>query len=280
MNKFKFFLSLVAICAGLASCTECNKTEEVDDIQLNTDTIPQDSLAELLLFDKPQVPESVDANFDDFLYTFITDQEFFDKRVTFPLDMDDNGIATKISKAQWKEAEKIKNMELMAFIYTNDADLRYLKSDTLKEVLLEYVDLKNFSTDKYLFRTDGDWKLVKRIKTDKVDDKYQEFTQFYSQFISDSVFQCGSVSQTLTLVSINEGEMDEGGVSKIKREEWPEFHSQMPMPEDEIVILEYGQDIASKNDFNLLVRSVSQPLFVTYKFKRAGRKWMLHTIEF
>lgn len=278
MNLFKTSLALFAFCALLAACT-CTNTSD-NDITADNDTIPQDSLKELLLFDEPKVPESVDDNFDDFLYTFITDEDFFDKRVSFPLEMDDNGTATKLEKSKWKEADKIKSLELLAFVYTEDKDLRYIKSDTLKDVTLEFVDLKNMSTDKYIFTTDGDWKLVKRIKSDKVDEKYKDFTDFYAQFIADSIFQCNSVSEHLKLISINEGEMDEGGTSVIKRAEWPDFHASMPMPEDEIVLMEYGQEITSKNEFNLLIRSVSEPLFATYRFKKSAGKWLLHTVEF
>ncbi len=268
----------VALSVFLAGCTQ-NKKAADDEIEADS-LVTTDSIEELLLFDNTQVPETVDANFDDFFYTFVTDEEFFDKRVEYPLTVEENGKETKLAKGQWKDSDKIKSQELLTFVYTEDEDMRLLKSDSLKQVKLEWVDLSNMSCDNYLFEYDGDWKLTRRIKTSEIEEKYRDFAEFYAKFIADSVFQVNSIEEPLNLIATSAGEMYEGGISTLKRSEWSEFHSQMPMPENLLPLMDYGQNIQHEKKINMVVRCVTQPLFARYEFRRHKGKWMLHTIEY
>ena len=149
------------LCALLMSCTG-GKTENEDD--KDNDTIPADSIGELLLFDKPVVPESVDANFDDFLYTFINDEEFCGQRVQYPLTVVENGKEKVLKQGQWKDADVFKSQELLAFIYNHDKDLLLLKSDSVTDVDLEWIDFEAMSVDLYEFHKEKQWKMIKCTK--------------------------------------------------------------------------------------------------------------------
>ncbi len=74
--------------------------------------------------------------------------------------------------------------------------------------------------------------------------------------------------------------MDEGGTAELIREEWSEFHSEMPMPEKTMAIMDYGQSIGDGLTINMMVRSITQPLFATYKFRRIAGNWTLYAVEY
>ncbi len=286
-NRRLFVMDVAPIC-GVAlllftlllttSCSECKSAKE-DDEQL-VDTIPADSMVELLLFDKEKVPETVDANFDDFLYAFITDEDFFYQRVKFPLPVNDNGIEKHLTKAQWDDSELFRNQDLLSFVYTDPSDLRLVKSDSLTDVSIEWIDFKNLSVDKYVFHRDKQWMLMNLIKTSKVEEKYTDFADFYVKFMTDSLFRDISVCQPLTVVSLPQGEMSEGGTEKLTLEQWHELHLEMPMPNEKLALLDYDHNLSDTTKLNLLVRSVYEPLFATYKFQMVKGSWMLYEVEF
>lgn len=271
------YIIITLVCAVFIGCKETKN--ETPEESLLIDSIGPDSMGELLLFDEPKVPESVDNNFDDFLYTFINDDEFLQERVNFPLIVDDRGKEQQIEKKRWKEADVFTNQDLLAFVYSNDHDLLLLKNDTINDVKLEWIDFEDMSVDEYLFNRSRQWKLVKCVKKEKVDEKYAEFVEFYINFINDIDFQHKAVQTPLTVVTLSHGEMDEGGTQKLSLSEWDELHQQIPMPQPKLVIMDYNHDISDNGNINLLVRSVAEPLYATYKFKKNAKSWKLYEIE-
>lgn len=278
ISAFIAFGTIVLICAFMAACTETKTASGEAD----ADSIPNTpSNDDLLLYDKRPVPASADANFEDFFYTFLTDNEFLESRVQYPLAVDDHGKASSLKQGQWNDKERMQQQELFTFIYQDDDDVKLIKDSIQTPVAVTWVDLGQLSADRYDFSiVDGQWKLVKLTKTQEPDAQYKDFLDFYSRFISDTDFQLESITNPVLLTISSEGEMDEGGTAELIREEWSEFHSEMPMPEKTMAIMDYGQSIGDGLTINMMVRSITQPLFATYKFRRIAGKWTLYAVEY
>ena len=267
----------------LASCSQCSKEKEPQDGEIHNDSTEADTATkerELDLFKKRAIPTSADANFEDFLYAFLTDDEFAETRIADSITVQTGDSTAILSGSEWNDMHLFKYQDLYSYIYTNDRDEELIKSPDLTCVAFEWLNLDSLHSDRYEFHlTNSKWQLDHIVRHHPIERFQNEFINFYYQFVTDKKFQEQSLANPVHIVYSGDSEMDEGGTYDLKEGEWAEFHAQTPMPEKTIVLMDYGQKINSGTSINLLVRSITQAAYANYHFRRTHGQWSLYTIE-
>lgn len=254
--------------------------EPDDSIAINDsigDDFPSDSLN---LFDEDVIPTSADELFNDFFYGFTTDQRFQLSRISFPLKGNEGGKVQRVSKEEWKADDKFIRQPFFSVIYERERDMAIQKDTSLNHVVVEYYDLQSETVEKFNFqRTNGQWQLSSFEKSSSIHGPNEDFIEFYSKFVSDSLFQKQSIHTPLSLITSEDDEFADGGDMELSIEDWFEFSSEMPLPRDVMTNINYGQPSISENRKILLVEGLSNGLSVKYKFDKMNGHWRLIEIE-
>lgn len=280
MAKRSLLFLMAAATLYISSCQQCEQKETVLDGEVAGDTTESDTAErELDLFKKRAIPSSADANFDDFLYAFVTDDDFAEARLADSIMVETPDSTTKIPKTDWNDMHLFKYQELYTYIYTNERDEALIKSPDLSSVAFEWLNLDSLKSDRYEFHlADGKWYLDHIVRQHTIDQFQNRFLSFYCQFIDDKDFQEQSLANPVRLIDEGDSEMNEGSSYELKAGDWDEFLSQTPLPEKTIVMMDYGQKITPGTSISFLVRSITEPVSAKYHFRRTGGNWMLYSI--
>ena len=242
MNKLSsiFIVAVFVFLSCKGSGGDRVAYEPDDSIAIN-DSIGDDFPSDSLnLFDEDVIPTSADELFNDFFYGFTTDQRFQLSRISFPLKGNEGGKVQRV----------------------------------------EYYDLQSETVEKFNFqRTNGQWQLSSFEKSSSIYGPNEDFIEFYSKFVSDSLFQKQSIHTPLRLITSEDDEFGDGGDMELSIEDWFEFSSEMPLPRDVMTNINYGQPSISENRKILLVEGLSNGLSVKYKFDKMNGHWRLIEIE-
>ena len=142
MNKRKqLFFLLPSLLLVLTSCFDGKSGKDDAAAAADSDSVQSAQPTELELFEKRKIPTSVDANFEDFFYTFSNDDDFADLRTDSVITLVEDGEQRSLPKTEWNERHLFKYQELYAFIYTDDDDLELLKSASIDSVATSWVKL-------------------------------------------------------------------------------------------------------------------------------------------
>lgn len=277
MRLYHSLISL-AVLLLLTACWE--KKSDGDEGENGADSLSSPATTELDLYEERQIPTSADANFEDFFYAFTTDDDFAESRMDSSLVNVEDGKEAAVDVKNWNERHLFKYQELYAFIYTDEEDAQLIKSDSLNNVAVEFVKLETMKADRYEFCDSvGKWMMTRIIRQKDVDAPYTDFLDFYNQFVEDRDFQLESLATPVNLIYGSESEMDEGGTFELNKDDWSEFHSLTPMPENTIVLMDYGQNVNSGTSIHVMIRSIAEAVSATYHFRKVRGNWKLFSIE-
>lgn len=275
-----FIVSVIVFLSCNGSSDDRTAFEHDDSIAIN-DSIGDDFPSETLnLFDEEVIPQSADELFNDFFYGFTTDQRFQLSRISFPLKGNEGGENQKITKEEWKADDKFIKQPFFSVIYERERDMVIQKDTSLNQVIVEYYDLQSEAVEKFMFqRTNGQWMLSCFEKSSSFNGPNEDFLEFYSKFVSDTLFQKQSIHTPLRLITSEDDEFGEGGDMELNINDWLEFSREMPLPRDIMTNINYGQPSISENRKILLVEGLSNGLSVKYKFDKMNGRWRLIEIE-
>ncbi|MBO7103336.1 MAG: DUF4348 domain-containing protein [Bacteroidaceae bacterium] len=267
---------------GLLFCSCWHGSDSVDEGK--EDAVGDSVLAErdsLILFEEEEVPMSADELFDDFFFSFTTDQRFQMQRVAFPLKCKEGTDELVISREEWKEFNRFTTQDFYSVIYERESDMEIQKDTAVNEVSVDWIYLNEDYVERYNFvrSNNGQWQLINFEKEETNATPYASFANFYAKFASDSIFQRESIHFPLHVVAEAQGDVDEGGEAHLSPEEWFQFRLEMPMPEGVMTNINYCQPSISQNRKILLVEGMSNGLYVKYKFDRTNGQWHLYEIE-
>lgn len=278
-RRLIFVLAILPFLA--ASCSQCEKKQDPLDGEIHSDSTTTDTAErELDLFKKRAIPSSADANFEDFLYAFLTDDEFAEARVADTITVETGDSTSLLPGESWNDMHLFKYQNLYTYLYTSEQDEALIKSPELTCVAFEWLNLDSLHSDRYEFHlTEGKWILDHIIRHHTIDRFQNDFLTFYCQFIADKEFQEQSIANPVQIVYEDESEMNEGATYDLKPGEWAEFHAQTPMPDKTIVLMDYGQKVNPGTSINFLVRSITEAAYANYHFRRTRGQWTLYSVN-
>lgn len=274
MSK-SYFVVLISLILILTSCGQAKKNAQLAE-EAELDSIMNEQPDTLELFDDVEPPKAVDELFDDFFFTFASDARFQNQRIRFPLRFSDENAEIRLSKTDWSNYNRFGQQEFYSVIYEREEDLALQKDTAVHEVSVQWIYLQDRYVEKFNFKRipEGQWVLFNIEKQDIGDTPNGEFVGFYSKFVADSVYQRSCLQMPLRIKMTQDGEEEETEEA-ISADSWFEMSSDMPMPKDIIVNIDYGQQCTESHKKNVLMEGVSNGLFMEYKFEKVSGDWKL-----
>lgn len=270
---------LIVACSGKKEDSSAGQPLDDFDTEEQNDSLETEALDTLQLFEEKVIPKTADLLFDDFFYSFATDQNFQSQRVAFPLHGTEQGEPSTMTHEEWTRDTDF-HLSFYSVLYERERDMEIQKDTSLNTVSVERVSLYDQTINRFHFqRVDGQWVVAdyEKLSTDQTPNS--DFLHFYAKFMADSTFQRESIAEPLKLVSAWGGDGDEESEIDLTVDDWFEFRKEMPMPEGVMTNVNYGQPALSENRKILLVQGMSNEMYVKYKFDRLDGKWRLIEIE-
>ena len=231
------------------------------DVAADSTAVDSLGLEELDLFEEVVIPKAADEVFDDFLFTYVSNASFRQQRTkgTESLDMNDDDAAV--------------------MIYERDNDLALQKDTTLQQVVLEKIDWDENTIHHFHFnKSQGQWFLTAEEDVDISDVPNASFLVFLKDFLTDSLYRHESID--LPLLMKYYSEEDDGMVeAELSFEEWDEIYRDLPRLDDYMYNVDYGQSLISSNRKSLLLKGMSNGLFMKFHFGFSDGRWMLIELE-
>lgn len=277
MSKGYFFVLLSFIL--LASCGQSKKEVQLAE-EAEIDSIMNEAVDTLQLFEEKELPKAVDELFDDFFFTFASDTRFQNQRIRFPLRFKDENAELRLSKEEWHSYNRFCQTEFYSVIYEREKDLALQKDTAINEVCVQWIYLQDGYVEKYNFKRipQGQWVLFDIEKSDVENAPNGEFVKFYAEFAADSVFQRAHIKTPISLHAKPEGDEPENN-SELSVDEWFVMKADMPVPKEYLVTIDYGQVNYGIGKKNMLMEGVSNGLFVEFRFEKIDGEWKLYAIE-
>jgi hypothetical protein len=275
---------VIAVAAGflLGSC----KDKKMENVFAPDDDVEEDSVEAFVgdtlhLFEETEPPAAVDELFDDFLFNFIDDARFQGQRIVYPLPCTDGEEETSLTRQDWPDFDHFKNQELLTVIYEREHDLVLSKDTSMQSVAVEWIDLSHSMVEKFHFnRVNDKWMLTNIDKKRREDMPNGDFLNFYARFITDSVYQREALADPVKVILTSEDGEEEPQEEQVNADEWFEMRESIPLPEDALVNVDYGQASISQNRKILLLQGLSNGMQMKFTFTKNGDDWKLMEIEY
>ncbi len=248
-------------CMSLWSC-RFGQDNQGDDDRLDTVDVVSSGLEELNLFEETVIPKAADEVFDDFLYSYISSTSFAQGRTAGSVDELTMGVD-----------------DAAVMIYERDNDLALQKDTSLQQVIVERIDweenvIHNFQFDKKL----GQWFLTAEEDDEISETPNASFLVFLRDFLTDSLYRHESLQLPLRFTFYSEE--DEGMIeTELSYEEWTDLYNDLPQLDNIMYNVDYGQSLISTNRKSMLLKGLSNGLFVKFHFGFADGRWMLMEVE-
>lgn len=279
-NFVLYCLSLVMVGVLLSCGGNGRKVTDVDELH-RQDSLDSASDTLNLVPEEDEPSRSVDELFDDFFFTFVTNQKFQMRRIVFPLPWNDGDVARTVGRGEWAGHNRFIFQDVFSVIFEDDEDIAVRNDTSVHRVSIEWIDFETDSADIYTFRkSDGEWFLRTVNRTGLQDMSNGVFLRFLSRFVNDSTFQAESVEQPLRIVASDD--MDEGGDGEelnVDAAEWGSIRQEFPLPGRELVNIDYGQPSGSVRYKQVLMVGMNDGMYVKFKFHKFSTDWKLIEIE-
>jgi len=263
---------LLASCRGGQEDAGEDAEESVLD---SAEVVAEDTLQ---LLPPEVVPVAADQNFDDFFYSFVTDEAFQRERVRFPL-RSTSPEGENLTREVWDTEKRFASQEIYCVLYDREQDFEIQKDTSLREVNVSWVNLAQGRYQTYrFFRRSVQWQLEDYSDGQLSQSRQADFLQFYRHFATDSLFQRERVVFPLQLV-VEPEDGSEPIMTELSAEEWHEYRQELPLPTEVMTLIDYGQAALSENRKILMLEGLSSGFFITFKFDRTNERWRLYQIE-
>lgn len=239
---------------------------------------PEAEEPEEIVEEEPE-PVEKDAYFDDFLYSFASDQSFRLRRTILPLPCYKYDESLRLDENEWSENNLFDEDNIFTQIYDQEADLELESDTTLNSIQFEWITLSSMEVEKYYFqRLNGIWKLeAVNIRGLDENDNY-DFVHFYQQFANDSTFQQQHVHDPLTYITVDPDNEFTIVESFIDADQWLAFRPDIPTLR--LSNIYYGQQNSNTSVRKILrITNVVDGYSSVLYFRKVRDDWELYKFE-
>lgn len=276
----KIIAGVFVIVNLLASCN--NKKSNIDPFAPITslvDSAMQRADSTNKNLPKGPIPTEADESFNDFIYTFASDDKFQHQRVVFPLPYYNGAVASKIEERYWKHDVLFTKQSYYTLLFDKEKDMDIVGDTGLNSVQVEWIYMKTRMVKKYYFqRMKGCWMLEAINLRPIAESDDERFVEFFLRFASDSVFQCERIRQPLAFVTNDPDDDFSILETTLELNQW--FAFKPALPTDRLSNINYGQ---SNNDHSqtkiLALKGVGNGFSNLLYFQRKSGKWELYKFE-
>ena len=272
----RLFIVMMAAATLMFSCKgrQTSPPEEtpVDTPAVNADTTAADSL-EQLITDTP-MPRAADELFDDFLFNFVANKQLQMERVAFPLTVTRNGDTTQTQRQDWQMERFFMRQGYYTQLFSSKGEMAMMNDTSLTQAVVEKIYFNTGAVIQYQFhRLRGAWMLTQVDTQPIAANPNASFLEFYHHFVTDSVFQCHSLEETVQFSGPDPDDDFEQMEGFLTPDTWLAFAPELPA--QMIYNIVYGQRKPRTDQMIFMLRGIANGLELELTFKRHGDKWRL-----
>lgn len=284
MNNLKTLsISVIGACALAGVVTSCKDKEEKPDVSTQLvrhqpaqevkDTV--EAIAEDTIEFVPE--KKADELFDDFVFAFMKNQTYQMKRVDFPLKYTVDGQEQEVAKEDWAFDRMYSQYDLYTLVFDNKKAELAAKDTTLRNVVVEELNLDANRTRNYDFRRrGGEWRLTAITEGSMETSDNSEFYTFYHRFATDANYQRSHIADPLEYSTFDDDNFEtvEGVIAA---DQFNDFAPQLPTTK--ITNILYGQAYKNSTTRVLSLRTLASGMECTMVFKKTDGEWMLTRLD-
>ena len=288
MKRKQAAILFCLVCIALVvACVSRHENNVSDSDESLLDSLAEDSIAaaadtlllDLETLDTP-LPKTVDEVFDDFIFSFDQSNRLQRSRIIFPLPVTEgNGEKHYIQRHEWQHHYLFLHQDFCTVLWNSRRQMDMAQDSSVCEARVDQIYLHSRQIDSYVFQRDsmtGQWMLTEECIVPFEHTDMAPFLDFYSKFVTDSLYQRHHVADPLRY-STSDNEDYDTVVGTINTDQWFEF--QPEMPQDVLVHIAYGQTFSNKNRMLLQFRGIRNGLQSLFIFHRDGERWRLTDFE-
>ena len=247
--------------------------EMVDSAGYKADTLQE---AEVKEEPKPMVADEL---FDDFIFNYASDDALQRQRTVFPLPYYDRDTPLKIEADFWKHDYLFTKENCYTLLFDKEEDMDMVGDTTLTSVQVEWIFLKTRMMKRYYFeRKRGMWMLEAINLREMEKGENEDFVEFYTRFVRDSVYQSKHISHPLQFITIDPDDEFSILETTLDVDQWYAFRPVMPT--DRLSNINYGQKNEDLSDTKILkVNGIGNGYSNIFYFRKRGKGWELYKYE-
>lgn len=247
--------------------------EMVDSAGYKADTLQE---AEVKEEPKPMVADEL---FDDFIFNYASDDALQRQRTVFPLPYYDRDTPLKIEADFWKHDYLFTKENCYTLLFDKEEDMDMVGDTTLTSVQVEWIFLKTRMVKRYYFeRKRGMWMLEAINQREMEKGENEDFVEFYTRFVRDSVYQSKHISHPLQFITIDPDDEFSILETTLDVDQWYAFRPVMPT--DRLSNINYGQKNEDLSDTKILkVNGIGNGYSNIFYFRKRGKGWELYKYE-
>lgn len=247
--------------------------EMVDSAGYKADTLQE---AEVKEEPKPMVADEL---FDDFIFNYASDDALQRQRTVFPLPYYDRDTPLKIEADFWKHDYLFTKENCYTLLFDKEEDMDMVGDTTLTSVQVEWIFLKTRMVKRYYFeRKRGMWMLEAINLREMEKGENEDFVEFYTRFVRDSVYQSKHISHPLQFITIDPDDEFSILETTLDVDQWYAFRPVMTT--DRLSNINYGQKNEDLSDTKILkVNGIGNGYSNIFYFRKRGKGWELYKYE-
>lgn len=247
--------------------------EMVDSAGYKADTLQE---AEVKEEPKPMVADEL---FDDFIFNYASDDALQRQRTVFPLPYYDRDTPLKIEADFWKHDYLFTKENCYTLLFDKEEDMDMVGDTTLTSVQVEWIFLKTRMVKRYYFeRKRGMWMLEAINLREMEKGENEDFVEFYTRFVRDSVYQSKHINHPLQFITIDPDDEFSILETTLDVDQWYAFRPVMPT--DRLSNINYGQKNEDLSDTKILkVNGIGNGYSNIFYFRKRGKGWELYKYE-
>lgn len=248
-------------------------TKEVDSVRNRTDS--------LLVPIQPEEPKPIEADesFDDFIYSFASDDALQRQRVRFPLPFYNGKKKKNLDKRFWKHDNLFAHQGYYTLLFDREEDMDLVGDTSLTSVQVEWIYVKTQMIKKYYFeRIKGVWMLeaINLRPIEKNDN--EDFVEFFGRFANDSLFQSRRIENPLAFVTMDPDDDFSVFETTLDLNQWFAFKPSLPL--DRLSNINYGQRNDQRSSTKILaLKGIGNGFSNVLYFHRKEGEWKLYKFE-
>jgi len=274
-------IAVIAVVMLMLACTgnRTSKSVEVPEDSASSqtaDTTDADTL-EQLISDTP-MPQAADELFDDFLFNFVANKRLQMERIAFPLTTTRNGDTTQTARDDWQMERFFMRQGYYTLLFGSRGEMAQMNDTSLTEATVEKIYFNTGAVLQYQFRRlRGAWMLTQVDTQPITANANASFLQFYHKFVTDSVFQCESLEETVKFVGPDPDDDFSQMEGILTPDTWPAFAPELP--DKMIYNIVYGPRKPRTDRIIFMLRGIANGLEMELTFKRHGDLWRLEMMK-
>lgn len=248
-------------------------TKEVDSVRNRTD-----SLLQPIKMEDPK-PIEADESFDDFIYSFASDDALQLQRIKFPLPFYNGKKKKTLDKRFWKHDNLFTHQGYYTLLFDREEDMDLVGDTSLTSVQVEWIYVRTQMIKRYYFeRIKGAWMLeaINLRPIEKNDN--EDFVEFFGRFANDSLFQSRRVEDPLAFVTMDPDDDFSVFETTLDINQWFAFRPSLPL--DRLSNINYGQRSDERSSTKILaLKGIGNGFSNVLYFHRKDGEWKLYKFE-